>query len=189
MLTTFPSSVEGYLTEPEGFALLVLACAAPAGDVVELGTYKGRSAICLAQSGRTVVCVDHFEGERFDAGAEGAIPYPDHLSGGYYDALVANLKEHGGTYQVIAAPTAVAGDAYAGEGVALLFLDAAHDYEAVRQDWEAWRDHLIPDGLAVFHDREFAGVGRLLLEIEAAGGWTRRDIPDTALAVVRRADA
>ena len=34
----------------------------------------------------------------------------------------------------------------------LLHIDGCHEYEAVRHDYEAWRDRLAPDAIVLFHD-------------------------------------
>jgi hypothetical protein len=36
--------------------------------------------------------------------------------------------------------------------VSLLFIDGDHEYESVRQDFELWRPHLLPDAVVALHD-------------------------------------
>lgn len=55
------TEVDGWLTVQEGAALRVLATGK---RVLELGTYKGRSAICMAEVAEIVTTVDHHKGDR-----------------------------------------------------------------------------------------------------------------------------
>lgn len=191
----FPNDVEGYLEPAEGAYLYTLARLAPKGIVVELGTYKGKSAVCLAQAG-PVYSIDHFAGEQFtnitaeavDTGAPAALGvHPDHYHGTYANDCYANLERYGVSPHVHLvnqdSAEAAAHFARQGDRVALLFVDAAHHYEAVRRDFEAWAPMLAPGGAIAFHDRAFGGVARLLGELENEAGWHREDGPG-AIAVM-----
>ncbi len=79
-----------------------------------------------------------------------------------------------------------------------LFIDAAHDYDAVRMDWEMYMPMVIPTGFVVLHDialvRAYddgsppAGVWRLWREIQMSGYWTREfrtAVDEYGIGVVR----
>jgi predicted O-methyltransferase YrrM len=73
------------------------------------------------------------------------------------------------------------------EPINLLFLDAAHDYESVRDDLAAWWPLIKPGGMMVIHDYgqpNFPGVQRAVDEAGLGG----RLVADTSLyvAVVSR---
>jgi predicted O-methyltransferase YrrM len=191
----FPQDVEGYLEPVEGAYLNLLARLSPPGVIVELGTYKGRSAICLAQAG-PVYSVDHFQGERFEnvtpeaveAGSEDALGvHRDHYFGTYRPDTEANLARYGVAERVhlLDMDSADAAEMFrlAGDRVALLFVDAAHHYNAVKRDYLAWKDLIAPGGAIAFHDRNFSGVARFLAELENEEGWHREDGPE-AIAVM-----
>ena len=164
----FPYAVEGYLDPEEGRSLFRLALETPPdGVIVELGSYKGKSAICLAQAGRRLYCVDSFEGEPENPYAD-----PDHRAGCYREALEANLKRYVPTARVttIQNNTAACGFTYAGDPVNLLFVDAAHDEASVRADVEAWLPHIAPDGVLAFHDSDFEGVAAVIDDL-LGDGW------------------
>src|SRR5438876_11935064 len=60
-------AARGFMPPPEGLALYRAAAAyAPAGPVLEVGTYCGKSTIYLAcaarQAGQAVITVDHHHG-------------------------------------------------------------------------------------------------------------------------------
>lgn len=178
----FPHPVEGYLTQEEGLSLFRLACKTPeTGHIVELGSYKGRSAICLAQSGRRVTCVDHGRGE---TAVEGKA---DHMAGTYLGDLQRNLSEWvpRAKVDVWADDTASAGKRWNGGCVSMLFVDAAHDYASVRADWDAWAPHLSADAIVAFHDTNWPGVRQLLTEVVSPGGWDLIHQQDSLTAIRR----
>ncbi len=36
--------------------------------------------------------------------------------------------------------------------VDFLFIDGDHSYEGLRDDWQAWKDHVAGDGIVALHD-------------------------------------
>lgn len=167
----FPEDVEGYSSEAECRYLYDLACAIPepVANIVELGTYKGRTAIALAQSGHIVYAVDRFQPETggfFDG-------FPDHHAGRFSENVVL---EHARRYGVSHLIRVISGDTVAvGERVRndphppvidLLFIDANHEYEGVSADFAAWAPMVAPDGVIVFDDVLWPGVQRFLAELK-----------------------
>jgi cephalosporin hydroxylase len=62
-----------------------------------------------------------------------------------------------------------AADAVPDEGVDFLYVDGAHDYQSVKQDFEMYRTLLAADALVAFHDvgEDHAGVNRLWNELSS----------------------
>lgn len=130
----FPSDIAGWLSEDEGAELSRLA----AGKrVLEIGSYCGLSTIMLARTAEHVTAVDYFDGR--------GTPHPcDTL-----EAFTANVERHGLTDKVIACHP---DDALPLPEYDLVFIDGAHEYEAVKADIERALAVLSPDGLIAFHD-------------------------------------
>lgn len=185
----FPHDVEGYFEYDEGAYLYTLARLSVPGLVVELGSYKGKSTICLAQA-RPTIAVDHFRGQQF----EGYDPerdshiHIDHVVGTYRADFDANIERYGvgGLVTALELETVAAAQHVAAgckakmgdeRGVALVFVDADHDYEAVCADVNAWSALLAPGGCIAFHDRDFPGVAACLAQLEATHGWHREQGP------------
>lgn len=185
----YPKDVEGYLSQEAGRLLWELAKEIPEdGLCVDLGSYKGKSAICMAQTGRKVWTVDHFEGESKNVLDDKRHAKPDHVAGVYQRDLIKNLTEHGvaDNVRVISRNTNDGPDFLAHHPeIDLLFVDAGHDYESVRRDLEAWEPFMTPNGTIVFDDANFTGVAQALAEA-GQRGW--RHIASTGGTVaVRRA--
>ncbi len=138
----FPHDVDGWLTEPEGRELATLA----AGKIVlEIGSYCGRSSICMAQTAKSVICVDPFDGRD--------TPKP----GATWEAFKANVIRYADVATShIGVVIGLSWDARrAGKlppVVDMAFIDGAHDYFSVLTDADICLDRLTPGWPICFHD-------------------------------------
>lgn len=152
------AGVEGLLEDREGLCLYVLArrCAR-IGNIVEIGSWKGRSTWFLARgledagSPHRVVAIDpHLEGTREDFEATIA------------RAGIAARVDSRITYSHEVAPSF-------DEPVGLLWIDGDHSYDAVRRDFDDWFPRLAVGGWIAFHDtvNHWYGPTRLVRELLA----------------------
>jgi MMP 1-O-methyltransferase len=145
------ADVEGYLTEQEGSLLYELArkCTAP-GVIVEIGSWKGRSTICLALGskagqGKTVYAIDPHTGTRETREAFGPIST--------FHEFADNMRRAGVEDVVVPLVHASADVARTfDEPVALVFIDGDHEYESVKQDFDDWYPKLVEGGTVALHD-------------------------------------
>jgi predicted O-methyltransferase YrrM len=156
--------VEGWLQHAEAWALFEAArVACPATDpaqAVEIGSFKGRSAIALAsglraRGGGRVVAIDPFD-----------------LEPGQQAAFDANVERAGLSALVEAVP-ALSHEArpkVEDHSVTVLFVDGSHDYEDVMQDVRIWEPSLIDGAVAAFNDPFWSGVSRALRDTVARRG-------------------
>lgn len=124
--------------------------AAPRGVIVEIGSWKGKSTIFLgtgAQDGskNKVYAIDPFTGSS------------EHQSPGKkvwtFEEFKKNIGAAGLTDAVLPI-VARAEDAATTWNlpISFLFIDGAHEPEAVERDFALWSPHLIPGGTIAFHD-------------------------------------
>jgi hypothetical protein len=140
------------------------------GDTVaEVGVWLGRSLIYLAQRlqslGKKVnlLAVDHFKGEP---------GIPEHQSvvsahGGSIRAeFEANLNRCGVRDMVtICDGDSVDQAATVADGfLDFVFIDAAHDYNSIKQDLAAWSTKIKPDGIIAGHDAQWWEVEKAVKE-------------------------
>jgi Methyltransferase domain len=163
------SGVEGWLTDAQARRLWEAASAlTPPATAVEIGSYRGRSAIVLARAaagGVDVVAIDPHAGN--DRG-------PRQLEGSPQDgeadhrAFRANLDRAGVADRVrhVRLPSAAAHEAVAGS-VELLYVDGAHRYGAARDDLLGWGARVAPKGTLLVHDA-FSSVGTTLALLRVA---------------------
>jgi SAM-dependent methyltransferase len=163
----FPEDVDGWLTPSEGKALADLA---KGKHVLEVGSYCGRSTICLARTADHVTAVDPFDGR--------TTPRPK--------PTYETFRENVGRYQVGHKVRAFRGtfDEFCRDDrilpFDLIFIDGAHDYDSVKNDIRHALRLLAPGGLLAFHDfrehdgqhdgRWDEGVTRAVRELIADGG-------------------
>lgn len=135
----FPHQVEGWLSESEGRALARLA---DSKDVLEIGSYCGRSTICLARTARRVECIDTWDGR--------GTPTPRDT----FRTFRANLERFGVEKKVYAyygSTEQIAPD-LPESSYDLVFVDGAHDLASVHTDILHACRVLRPGGLLAFHD-------------------------------------
>jgi predicted O-methyltransferase YrrM len=179
------SEVPGWLGPAEGRLLYRLAAAAdPAGMIVEIGSWQGRSTIWLAAGARSglgarIAAIDPHEGTSLRNPGETTEP-----------ALRANLARAGVADQVeVVVGTSADVAARWREPVSLLWIDGDHSYEAARKDFELWEPFLLPDASVAFHDTfVFPHVERVVRELLIGSDrYDAFEYADTTTAARRRA--
>lgn len=152
------SFIGGFLRRPEAELLFEFAAAVPAErDIVEIGSYLGRSAAFLALGagpGRMVHAIDH-HAHSLDT----------------WKLLHVHMQELGLADRVEAhhAISVVAARSYRGKPIGLLFVDAEHTEKAVYEDGREWAAQLAPGGFVLFDDINLPGVARGVGRLVADG--------------------
>jgi SAM-dependent methyltransferase len=150
----------------------------PEGDIVEIGTLFGRTALAfafLANRYRTgkVLCVDPWTSEELNHDTEevdahsAKVPIQKVPIQEIFEAFTATLAPWSGIVNYIREPSVVASAIYASGapvvspefgtteyslGISLLHINGNHAVDAVRNDLRAWGGFLRPDGWIVFDD-------------------------------------
>lgn len=127
-----------------------------AKHIVELGIYYGRTTVTLATAckelGIRLTAVDKFEiRPETEAVARQNL----------VDADVADVVD------IVKADSAATGKAWDKGPIALIFVDAGHDYESVSNDITAWYPHIATKGYVVLHDLDRYGVWKIQREMVA----------------------
>jgi predicted O-methyltransferase YrrM len=155
-------AAKGFMPPAEGTALYETAVEyGPAGPILEIGTYCGKSAIYLGAAARVagtvVVTVDHHHGsEENQAGWEHHDPSLVDPCTGRMDTLqtfrstiaAAGLEDH--IVAVVGASRTVS--ALWRTQVGMLFIDGGHAEEHARCDYEGWAPWVAVGGALVIHD-------------------------------------
>jgi hypothetical protein len=125
---------------------------------VDLGTYKGRSAIILSLHAKRVVTIDLFEDiakhTQVDDKLRSAYEFygSDRIE---YDNCLADVEKTLSLYsnvEIIKGITYEQASLFKDESVDTIFIDGDHSYEGVKADFESWFPKVKRGGYILFHD-------------------------------------
>ncbi|MET0230971.1 MAG: class I SAM-dependent methyltransferase [Rhodanobacteraceae bacterium] len=170
------NGLQGGITAGEGALLRDLAAEAVGGCIIEVGSYRGKSAVALALGVRSkrgepatrIYCIEPHQpftgvyGGRFGPEDRDAFYRAMRETDAFREVALVNLSSEA---------VAPAWD----EPVALAFIDGDHRYAGVRRDFENWDPHVLLGGVIAFDDATdtAGGPARLVAEIEAEGRYRR----------------
>jgi MMP 1-O-methyltransferase len=145
------AGVPGWLTDEEGEALYELARRCEGrGVIVEIGSWKGKSTICLGLGSRAGRGVRIFAVD----------PHADYRFGDFKE----NVERAGiaGLVTPIASMSQTAAADFH-EPIELLFVDGSHEEALVREDFDKWVPKVVDGGWVAFHDTTWtAGPRRVV---------------------------
>ncbi len=164
----FYGSIQGWFKFQDLYKRMVQE--AMSGDIfVEVGCWKGRSAAFMAveiiNSDKDIEfhCVDTFKGSDEPAHHSD----PDVQNGTLFQTFVSNLSpviDRVG--MTIHAMPSVEASRYFDDGtVDFILLDAAHDYDSVKEDIRAWHPKLREGGTLAGDDYNWEGVQKAVKEL------------------------
>jgi len=143
--------VEGWLA-PDECALLYMAAKSCTGSgaIVEIGAWKGKSTIFLAKGSKAgdkvkVYSIDPHTGASEHKAVDSNIwTYPEFKTNIHalnVDDIITPIVK-----------TSVDAEKEWDMPIELLFIDGAHEYDLVKQDFELWYPHVIKNGMVLMHD-------------------------------------
>jgi len=152
--------VDGWLSADQAARLFAAAAAVrPGQQIVEIGSFRGRSTIVLAGAAPddvVVVAIDPHAGN--DRGPHEISGFESQAAGDH-EVFNANLATAGVAHRVrhVREFSDRAHDVVTGP-IAVLFIDGAHRYAPARLDIRSWGGRVEPGGTLLIHD-SFSSVG------------------------------
>ncbi len=154
-------NVEGWLTTGEGETLALLA---QNRVVLEIGSYLGRSTICMARTAKIVYALDWHRG---DWSVRRNLKKDEQKEEDTLFQFLQNLELYGVREKVIPLVactnqlTSVLGSSWAD----LIFVDGAHDTESVKADLRLALRCLKSGGVIALHDWHYVDVQQAAQEV------------------------
>ena len=160
--------VPGFLLENEArFLGMMAACAPRDGVIVEIGSFKGKSAVMLGKLAKhygfgPVVAIDPHNFNNAELAEHRAEP-----GATSYDEFLRNIESAG------VAPYVEVHRAFSTElaktwnrSIRMLWIDGDHSYAGAKGDFDGFMPHMIPGGFVALHDalHEFSGPIRVFVE-------------------------
>jgi predicted O-methyltransferase YrrM len=158
--------LEGHLTQREvRFLALLGACPTCRGEVLEIGSYKGKSTVILATSAAfageaRVVAVDPLDlpattDPRETRASEVASTFFANLRAAGVEAMV---EFHQTTSQELGTRW--------NRSLRLLWIDGDHTYTGAKSDYDTFSPYLAPGAIVAFHDvlHRYEGPPRTMIE-------------------------
>lgn len=150
-------TIPGWLTRREASLLYTLArrCTGK-GVILEIGSWKGKSTVCLAQGSRDGAKAEVHAVDPFTGSSEHGKVYT-------FPEFQRNV-ERAGISSLVTPHQQPSKDAAQGwtKPIELLWIDGAHEFEFVKLDYALWAPHLVPGGVIAFHDSTDPGVWPVL---------------------------
>ncbi len=152
--------IDGWMSSGQARELFDAAAACHSGDqIVEIGSFRGRSTVVLASAvpdGVEVIAIDpHAGNDRGPQEFDGFIKEAE----GDHAIFNANLAAAGVADRVrhVRAMSDLAHDQVSGD-IAVLYIDGAHRYAPAVQDIVEWGRRVRPGGTLLIHD-SFSSIG------------------------------
>lgn len=161
----FAEGIEGWLTSAEGETLFNFAMDLPEGNIVEIGSWKGKStfyfACGLVKRGKgCIYSVDHHMGS---IEQQKRIKEPINTLNEFTENM--RIRNLGHIIKPLVMDSITASKNI-NDDIGLIFIDGSHDYESVKSDFKTWWPKLQVGGIIAFHDYiSKDGVARFVDEI------------------------
>lgn len=166
------SFIGGWLGRPGAELLFELATAVPSGqDIIEVGSYLGRSTTFLALGARpgvTVHAVDPHDEELTSASTGASMLNTANLFRIHMEEV--GVADRVQAHRMVSLEAAAS---YQGEPIGLLFVDATHTEDAVVEDGRAWSAHLASGCQVAFDDITTPAVRRGVNRLAEDGAFPR----------------
>lgn len=160
-IVNITNQVDGWLTDNEGRLLYNLASSCTGrGVIVEIGSWKGKSTIWLANGSKKGSNIKVFAIDPH----EGIVTEEKVFSSSYED--FRNFISIAKVDDIVNPIVKTSEDAVKTftEQVELIFIDGLHEYDYVKLDFELWFPKLLEGGIMAFHDAFSPGVNKVIKE-------------------------
>ncbi|MFC1759104.1 class I SAM-dependent methyltransferase [Planctomycetota bacterium] len=167
-------SVKGCFSAQQAVYLRDLAAKTGYGWIVEVGSYRGKSAVALWTGAKSralktepaVYCVEPHATFRGIYGGE----FGPEDRKAFYENMIRTGAYEGVALLNQSSETIAPGWTLP---IGLLIIDGDHSYEGVKRDFEAWHRHVVPGGRIIFDDAADPEIGpyHLIREILEEGGY------------------
>ena len=166
----FYQNIHGWPNElPEVYAEMVSNAPTTGSHFIEVGCFKGASsaAMCveIINSGKNIKfdCIDIWGESHIElTEALGNVTWPDNA---LYEEFINNMKPVEGYFTAIQMSSTDAANLYEDNSLDFVCIDAAHDYENVKNDILSWLPKIKSGGVLAGDDYNWPNVKKAVNEL------------------------
>ena len=192
-IVPYLEAIEGWLSQAEGIVLYSYAYANKLGDIVEIGSYKGKSTCWLAAgihdsgSKHKVYAIDPFTGSKEHKDKVGKVLNTGGLfNGNTFEDFKNNIERFSLKNYVLPGIMTSKEAVEDWDGpIGVLFIDGSHEYEDVRFDFLSWSKFVPDGGIIILHDTAgggFAGPRAVVSEFLNSESFLTVDVGNMTIA-------
>jgi len=163
--------IEGWLFEEE-YDFLKEFCKDK--DVLEVGSYKGKSTACIASVANSVIAIDSF---RYLSEVQPQVPFLTTIT-----PFLQNISQFNNIITIIGKSVDVSKN-IKDNSKDVIFIDASHEYEDVKDDIKVWLPKLKKGGYMLFHDYCYDSIEGV---VRAVDEWRKPEKIIKTIAVVKK---
>ena len=182
---TYFEKTEGLISLEEAGLLYTMARELGEGCVVEVGSFRGRSAVALGRGSidGNKVPVYAIEPHEVFTGVYGATFGPEDRAAFYRAMLDTGCYE---VVRLINTSSEIVSTNWSRQ-IGLLWIDGDHSYQGVKRDFECWEPHLTPGARVAFDDSTDPAVGprQLINELVEKGEWQEQQLVGKVTVISR----
>ncbi|MCS4199749.1 class I SAM-dependent methyltransferase [Salinibacter ruber] len=178
--------VEGMTSIEEAKLLYEISKNTSNGCIVEVGSYRGRSTVCIGCGARDGDQPEVFSIEPHDpfVGVLGGEFGPEDRKEYYYNMTKTEMYQY---VKLVYLRSDVVTSGWKNP-VGFLLLDGDHSYESVSNDWRCWKPHLSEECVVAFDDSNLDGPKKVIEEIKEKDGFSELDRAGNITALGRGED-
>ena len=143
-------------------------------DVLEVGSYMGKSTICIASTANSVIAIDTFralnDGQKQSNSLTTIVPF------------LENISEFNNIITIIGKSAEISNH-IKDDSKDIIFIDGSHTYKDVKDDIKAWKPKLKKGGYMLFHDYSYDSIEGV---VKAVDEWKKPERIIKTIAVVKK---
>lgn len=153
------AEIQGYLRNNEAEVLIQLA---KDKDCLEIGSFKGKSTVVMAQVAKSVLTIDTFRSNvEINPDYQVPLTYEGHTT---LENFIENVKGYSNIEYIIGKSRGILRK-LAPRKFDLIFIDGFHNYNQVEMEIRLAWDLIKEDGIFAFHDANLGGIMQAVLEV------------------------
>lgn len=149
-----------HINNVKGLYEMVQMYFTPETEIVEVGSFQGVSTMLFAMFAKKVYSVDSYD---YVVPPTGRIPSHDQLFVDAEKVFIERTKDISNIVK-IKKPSVEAALDFKDESIDIVYIDAEHDYNSVKNDVRAWKGKVKKGGLISGHDWWLEHIERIVKE-------------------------